>query len=62
MKGEILRGTLLGLVEGPAILLEVNGQERKLRIDDDVDLSWVQAHVDGIVTVMAADDAVVEVM
>ena len=61
MKGQILRGTLLGLVEGPAILLEVDGEERKLKVSIDLDLSWVQGHVEDTVTVMVTNDAVVDV-
>ena len=61
MRGQILRGTLLGLVEGPAILLEVDGEERKLKVSIDLDLSWVQGHVEDTVTVMVTDDAVVDV-
>ena len=61
MRGQILRGTLLGLVEGPAILLEVDGQEQKLRVEIDVDLSWIQHHVEDTVTVMVINDAVVDV-
>ena len=61
MRGQMLRGRLVGVVAGPAMILEVRGEEKKLRLGVELSLAWIQSHLDGPVTVTLADGAVVAV-
>ena len=62
MPGQILRGKLLGVVRGPAIILEIRGEEKKVPLEVDPPVSWVQEHMDSEVMVVVTDGRVVEVM
>jgi len=61
MPGQILRGKLLGVVRGPAILLEIRGEEEKYPMFVDPPVSWIRENMDTEVTVMMMDGEVVEV-
>ena len=61
MPGQILRGTLRGLVRGPVIILDVRGEEKKLPLAVDPPVSWVKDNMDTSVTVVVMDGRVVEV-
>ena len=61
MRGEIVSGTLVGVVQGPTLIMDVRGEERKMPLDVQLPLEWVQARIDEVVTVVVADGSVVEV-
>ena len=61
MPGKILRGKLLGIVQGPAILLDIRGEEKKIPMAVDPPVSWIQEHMDSEVMVVVTDGRVVEV-
>ena len=62
MPGQITRGKLLGVVRGPAILLEIQGEEKKYPMFVDPSVSWIEENMDTEVTVMMMDGEVVEVL
>lgn len=57
-----LRGELLGVVEGPAVLLKIRGEERKFPLGVDLSVSWIMEHLDRPVMVRLDGDRVTEVM
>ena len=61
MPGQILRGKLLGIVRGPAIILEIRGEEKKCPLEVDPPVSWVQEHMDIEVTAVVAKGYVAQV-
>ena len=61
MAALMVRGKLVGLIDGPSIVLEVKGQERTFPLEVSVTLDWVQKHMDGPVTVLLKDGRVVQV-
>ena len=61
MPGQILRGKLLGVVRGPAIILEVRGEEKKYPMTADPPVSWVQEHMNTEVMVVVMDGRVLKV-
>ena len=62
MNRQVAQGKLLGVIEGPAILLEVKGQEVKLSCDLDLSIQWIQKHVETEVMVMIENDQVTEIV
>ncbi|MBI4299300.1 MAG: hypothetical protein HY666_06040 [Chloroflexi bacterium] len=62
MTGEIVRGKFVGVTQGPAMILEVKGEERSFPLSIDLSLDWIQSHMDTNVMVMLRDGQVVEVM
>ena len=62
MNSQVVQGKLLGVVEGPAILLEVKGQEVKLSSNLDLSIQWIQKHVETEVMVMIENDQVTEIV
>lgn len=40
MKTEHINGTLIGIRDGPAIVVEVMGQEKKFPLDCEVSIEW----------------------
>ena len=61
MPGQILQGKLLGVVRGPAIILEIRGEEKKYPMTVDPPVSWVREHMNTEVMVVVMDEWVVEV-
>ena len=61
MPGQILRGKLLGVVRGPAIILEIQGEEENFPLTVNPPVSWIQEHMDTEVTVVMTDGRVVEI-
>ena len=62
MRGQVLRGRLVGVVAGPSMILEVRGgEEKKLPLKVELPLPWIESHIDEPVLVMVNDGAVVEV-
>ena len=62
MPGQILKGRLLGVVRGPAILLEIQDEEMKYPMFVDPPVSWIRENMDTEVTVVLTDGMVVEVL
>ena len=62
MPGQIIRGKLLGVVRGPAIILEIQGEEKKYPMFVDPPVSWIQQNMDTEVTVVMTDGVVVDVL
>ena len=58
----MLRGEFLGMVEGPAILLNVKGAERKIDLGIHLSLAWVSQHMNQQVTVLVDNGRIVEVL
>lgn len=58
----MVRGELLGMVEGPAVILSVKGREQKIPLGMNLSLSWISEHMNQPVTVMVDNGRVVEVM
>ncbi|MFC1935580.1 hypothetical protein ACFLX9_02295 [Chloroflexota bacterium] len=62
MAGRIVRGQLLAVVDGPAMILSVNGQEHKFALTVQVSLDWVSKHMDKLVTVMVDEAQIIEIL
>ena len=58
----IVRGEMVGVVDGPAMILVVKGEERKLDLGVDISLSWISEHMNQQVTVMLDNSRIIEVM
>ena len=61
MPGQILRGTLIGVVRGPTIILGIRGEEKEFPLAVNPPVSWIQEYMDSEVTVVVMDGQVVEV-
>ena len=61
MPGQILRGKLLGVVRGPAIILEVRGEEKKYPMTEKPPVSWIREHMNTEVMVVVMDGWVGEI-
>ncbi len=58
----MMRGELVGVVDGPAMILTVKGQERKLALAINLSLAWISQHMNQQVTVMVDNGRIVEVL
>ena len=61
MDSQIVTGKLMGIVEGPIMLLESKGGEKGYPVDIPLTFAWVQTHMEQSVTVLVRDGRVVEV-
>ena len=62
MARQIVRGELIALVEGPALLIIVKDQEEKFPLGIDLPLDWVQEKMGTQVMVMAEDGRITEII
>ncbi len=62
MAGQISSGELLAVIDGPAMILSVRGQERKFALAVQVSLEWVSKHIKKPVTVMVAEGRIVAIL
>lgn len=62
MNHQVMRGKLLGVIEGPAILLEVKGEEIKLPSVLNLSIQWIKEHVETQVMVMIENNQVTEIV
>ena len=58
----MMRGEMVGVVEGPAMILTVKGQEQKLALAVKLSLAWISQHMNQQVTVMVDNGRIVEVL
>ena len=58
----MMRGEMVAVVDGPAMVLTVKGEERKLDLAVDISLSWISEHMNQQVTVMVDNNRIVQVM
>ncbi len=58
----MMRGEMVGVVDGPAMILTVKGQERKLALAVNLSLAWISQHMNQQVTVMVDNGRIVEVL
>lgn len=61
MKTEFVTGTLIGVRDGPVIVIEVRGQQSKFPLDCEVSIEWVFAHMSRMVTCLVEDGRVTRV-
>ena len=57
----MMRGEMVGVVDGPAMILTVKGEERKLALAVNLSLNWISQHMNQQVTVMVDNGRIVEV-
>ncbi len=62
MPGIMVQGELVGIVEGPAMVLNIRGVERKIQLGVQVPLTWVSQHMEQQVTVLVENGKIVELM
>ena len=62
MATRIVRGELVGVVDGPGMILSVNGEEQKFGVALDLSLGWVGAHMGTSLLVKVEDDRVIEIV
>jgi hypothetical protein len=58
---QIVAGKLLGVADGPVILIEVRGEERGFPLDCQLTVDWVYSHMDKPITCMVTDGRVTEI-
>ena len=58
---QIVAGKLLGVADGPVILIEVRGEERGFPLDCQLTVDWVYSHMGKPITCMVTDGRVTEV-
>lgn len=46
VRREFITGTLVGVRDGPVIVLEIEGQERKFPLACDLTVNWVYEHLE----------------
>ena len=61
MADGIIRGELIAVVDGPALILNVGGQERKYPLGVEVSLAWVGDHMDTPITIKVGGGKVTEI-
>ncbi len=61
MAKRMVSGKLLGIVDGPFILIEVRSERQRFPLDCEVTVEWVSAHIDRPIICMVTDDRVTEV-
>ncbi len=62
MARQIVRGELTALVEGPALLINIRGEDEKFPLGIDLPLDWVQDKIGTQVMVMAEDGRITEII
>jgi hypothetical protein len=62
MATRIIRGELVGVVDGPGMILNVNGEEQKFGLDLDLSLGWIGTHMGASLLVKVEDDRVTEIV
>jgi hypothetical protein len=61
MKTEFVTGTLIGVRDGPIIVIEVMGQQSKFPLDCELSIEWVFSHMNKRVTCLVEDSRVTRV-
>ena len=61
MKTEHVNGTLIGIRDGPVIVVEVMGQEKKFPLDCEVSIEWAFSRMNTRVICVMEDGRVVKV-
>ncbi len=62
MAKRMVRGDLVGVVDGPAMILNLKGEEQKFGLAVNLPVEWVAKNMERPVTVMVEDGRVTEVM
>ncbi len=60
-KTEFVNGTLIGIRDGPAIIVEVMGQEKKFMLNCEVSIEWAFSRMNTRVTCVVEDGRVMKV-
>lgn len=61
MKTEFVMGTLIGVRDGPIIVVEVEGRQRKFPLDCALSVEWALSHMNNRVTCLVEDGRVTRV-
>lgn len=61
MKTEFVTGTLIGVRDGPVIVIAVRGQQSKFPLDCELSIEWVFSHMNKLVTCLVEDGRVTRV-
>ena len=61
METGFVTGTLIGVRDGPVIVIEVRGQQSKFPLDCELSIEWVFAHINKLVTCFVEDGRVARV-
>ena len=62
MADGLVRGELIAVVDGPALVLDVRGREQKYPLATDVPITWAQSNMSKPVMVRVRDGVITEVM
>jgi hypothetical protein len=62
MAVRVVRGELVGIVDGPGMILNVNGEEQKFGLAVDLSLGWISAHMGTDLLVKVEDNRVTEIV
>lgn len=61
MKRELITGNLVGVRDGPIIVIDVKGEEKKFPLDCPLSVEWVLCHMDKSVICLVEDGRVKQV-
>lgn len=62
MAVRVVRGELVGIVDGPGMILNVNGEEQKFGLAVDLSLGWISEHMGTDLLVKVEDNRVTEIV
>ena len=61
VKTELITGTLIGVRDGPAMVIEVMGREKKFPLDCEVSIEWAFSRMNTMVACVVEDGRVIKV-
>lgn len=61
MKTEVVSGKLIGVRDGPVIVIEIMGQEKKFPLDCEVSIEWASSRMNTMVICVMEDGRVTKV-
>ena len=61
MAKQLVFGKLLGVADGPVILVEVRGSEQGFPLDCELTLDWIRSHMGKPISCIVTDGRVTEV-
>jgi len=61
METEFITGILIGVRDGPVIVIGVRGQQIKFPLDCELSIEWALSHMNNMVTCLVEDGRVTRV-
>ena len=62
MSVQIVRGDLLGVSDGPSMILNVNGEEQKFDLSVSLSVSWITKHMGKTILAKIENNSITEIV